>query len=369
MALEHTILAANVDTHAGLLGHSPDCVGTVTSQGHNLVGTVGTLATGATACTGVTDGVNGDQVGTAGSPIDPGLTPLADHGGPSLTHGLLAGSPAINAGDPAGCTDSTGAPLTTDQRGFPRPVGPACDIGAFEGVVAAGSTLGHFLCYRAETTARTPSFPGVYGVSLVDAFERRLFDVRTASRLCTPADTAGEGLTDPETHLEGYEIALTPTRPAQPGHVPQLALRVENQFGSLTVDTLKPERLLVPTAKSLTGPVAPPVPEAHGVDHYKCYLVRISRGTPTFQRRTVTVSDQFSSAKLFEVQDVLEVCLPVDKQGEGLKNPAAHLACYRARPAVAHVKVGGVYVSNQFGAERLDVQRDVTLCVPSTLTD
>ena len=57
---------------------------------------------------------------------DPLLSPLANNGGPTLTHALLSGSPAINAG---GSTT-----LTTDQRGvgFQRVVGSAVDIGAFE---------------------------------------------------------------------------------------------------------------------------------------------------------------------------------------------------------------------------------------------
>jgi nitrous oxidase accessory protein NosD len=59
--------------------------------------------------------------------LDPRLAPLADNGGPTWTHALLAGSPAVDAGsNPAG--------LATDQRGpgFPRLTGLAADIGAFE---------------------------------------------------------------------------------------------------------------------------------------------------------------------------------------------------------------------------------------------
>ncbi len=56
---------------------------------------------------------------------DPKLGPLADNGGPTLTMALLPGSPAIDAGD------SFLAPAT-DQRGYPRCVGLATDIGAFE---------------------------------------------------------------------------------------------------------------------------------------------------------------------------------------------------------------------------------------------
>jgi hypothetical protein len=62
---------------------------------------------------------------------------LADNGGPTQTHALVAGSPAIDAGGLV-CLDADGEPLTTDQRGLPRPVDgdgdgvAACDIGAFE---------------------------------------------------------------------------------------------------------------------------------------------------------------------------------------------------------------------------------------------
>jgi hypothetical protein len=54
----------------------------------------------------------------------PALAP-ANNGGPTLTSALLPSSPAINAGDDAGCPG-------TDQRGAHRPVGAHCDIGAFE---------------------------------------------------------------------------------------------------------------------------------------------------------------------------------------------------------------------------------------------
>jgi hypothetical protein len=59
---------------------------------------------------------------------DPDLGPLAGNGGPTQTAALLGGSPAIDAG---GLPATSGCPLT-DQRGYSRPWGPACDIGAFE---------------------------------------------------------------------------------------------------------------------------------------------------------------------------------------------------------------------------------------------
>ncbi len=73
-------------------------------------------------------GGTGDLV----SQPDSGLGSLAGNGGSTQTVALLAGSSAINAGDPAGCTDALGNVLTTDQRGTARPQGGRCDIGAYE---------------------------------------------------------------------------------------------------------------------------------------------------------------------------------------------------------------------------------------------
>jgi len=43
----------------------------------------------------------GNQTGTRAAPLDAGLGPLANNGGPTMTRALLTGSPAIDAGDPA----------------------------------------------------------------------------------------------------------------------------------------------------------------------------------------------------------------------------------------------------------------------------
>jgi hypothetical protein len=66
---------------------------------------------------------------------NPLLGPLQNNGGPTQTQALLSGSPAIDAGNPNGCTDGNGHPLDTDQRGVARPDKEdtgGCDMGAFE---------------------------------------------------------------------------------------------------------------------------------------------------------------------------------------------------------------------------------------------
>ena len=64
---------------------------------------------------------------------DLNLGPLEANGGWTETHALLAGSPAIDKGNPAGCVDpATNLPLGHDQTGQPRHIKNPCDIGAFE---------------------------------------------------------------------------------------------------------------------------------------------------------------------------------------------------------------------------------------------
>src|SRR5437660_1779497 len=87
---------------------------TVTSHGYNVSSDDGA---------GYLNGP-GDQINT-----DPMLGPLQDNGGPTFTHALLPGSPAINAGDP-----NFVPPPLYDQRGpgFDRVRGDRIDIGSFE---------------------------------------------------------------------------------------------------------------------------------------------------------------------------------------------------------------------------------------------
>jgi hypothetical protein len=107
---ENTIIADNMNA---------DFAGVLVSQGFNLIGNL----------TNTT--VIGDTTGNIYG-VDPLLGPLQDNGGPTWTHALLPGSPAIDAGTSGG--------LTTDQRGMPRPYDVPCipnasdgsDIGAYE---------------------------------------------------------------------------------------------------------------------------------------------------------------------------------------------------------------------------------------------
>ncbi len=121
---QNSIIAGNVDD-AG----QPDCAGPMTSLGYNLL-------QNASGCA-----ILGDSATVIiGGPL---LGPLQNNGGPTGTHALDPSSPAMDAGNPGGCSDHMGNRLDTDQRGQPRPTGsPGCDMGAYEaGEVSGGGPV------------------------------------------------------------------------------------------------------------------------------------------------------------------------------------------------------------------------------------
>ena len=100
-------------------GAAPDVAGSFTSLGHNLV----------TVIDGSDDWVASDFTGDGNTPLDAKLGTYGDHGGPTPTIDLLAGSPALDHGDKA-IASTYG--LATDQRGFGRVYNGQADIGAVE---------------------------------------------------------------------------------------------------------------------------------------------------------------------------------------------------------------------------------------------
>jgi hypothetical protein len=100
-------------------GSGGNCAGPITSSGYNL--------SSDNTC-------NFNKSGDLNN-TDPQLGILQNNGGPTQTMALPSGSPAIDAGNPSGCTDGLGHLLKTDQRGKPRPDTEdtsGCDIGAYE---------------------------------------------------------------------------------------------------------------------------------------------------------------------------------------------------------------------------------------------
>lgn len=118
---QNSIIASNysVTDTGGPFGilNNDDCSGTISSLTNNIMKDVNS-----SHCT-----VNGPV-----TIADPNLGPLQNNGGPTFTHALPIGSPAVDGGNSSGCTDDTGGFITVDQRGLHRPEGTRCDEGAFE---------------------------------------------------------------------------------------------------------------------------------------------------------------------------------------------------------------------------------------------
>ncbi len=110
-----------------------DCFGAIATLGHNL-------ASDASCALGGTGDMNS---------TNPLLGPLANNGGPTETHALQPGSPAIDAGDNAGC------PID-DQRGVARPYNSICDIGAYEYTGVIPTTTGTPTAAAADTASPSP---------------------------------------------------------------------------------------------------------------------------------------------------------------------------------------------------------------------
>jgi hypothetical protein len=178
VTINSTIVAHNLVGAAA--GTPSDIAGTVqASSSYNLVGVD-------TGLSGIASGSNGNQIGTAGAPLDAGLLPLSDNGGYNRTHALRPDSPALD-------TSSSPACGVADQRLLDRPVdgdndGTAvCDIGSYEAFFASSQPADFFTvppCRLADT--RAADGPAI------DADTTRFF---AAAGLCgIPADARAVAL-------------------------------------------------------------------------------------------------------------------------------------------------------------------------------
>ncbi len=135
LTLKSTLLANN--------STGGSCSGTATSDGYNL--------SDDSSCTFLT--ATGDQNDITNAATY--LGPLQNNGGPTTTIALLRGSPgstAIDAVPLSACTDASGNPVITDQRGVYRPQGSGCDVGAYELKQVPTASV----CPNGQSTASSP---------------------------------------------------------------------------------------------------------------------------------------------------------------------------------------------------------------------
>lgn len=193
-------------------------------------------------------------------------------------------------------------------------------------------------------------------MTLTDQFGTVSTTTGKAARFCNPVDENGEGINDPTAHLACYDL------PDDPGFQRREVI-VENHFGTQTLRVMKRESLCVGAEKD-------GVPSSLRTNDFQCYRVQQVRGR-TFTSRTVSLQDQFEAKQTVVVKPQL-LCNPVDRDGQGIVDPAGHLTCYRIRDAEGtsfqprDVTIEDPFSRQDVRAFRGTCRKIALLCVPST---
>jgi hypothetical protein len=203
--------------------------GTVTSLGYNLCSDDGGGVLTAT----------GDQINT-----DPMLGQLQDNGGPTFTHALLCGSPAIDKG-------KNFAGDTTDQRGFPRPFD---DPGIANATGGDGTDIGAFEVQIADTV------PKITGVSVDKPIlwppNHKLVDVtvsydvtdncdpspscRLSVASSQPINDKGDGNTSPDwVIVDAHHVRLRAERTGNSKRIYTITITCTDQSGNSSTQTVR----------------------------------------------------------------------------------------------------------------------------------
>ena len=100
------------------------------------------------------------------------------------------------------------------------------------------------------------------------------------------------------------------------------------------------------------------------LDHFKCWQVKDLKIPTKFQKRNVTLDDQFADETV-EVKKLFLLCAPADKDGSGIIDPDTHQCCYKIKGTKLSARVE---VEDQFGIHTLEVQKAKFLCQPCSKT-
>ena len=211
--------------------------------------------------------------------------------------------------------------------------------------------IDHFLCYGVDPTSKQVK----HKVVLRDQFGRRTGVAYPLTTLCNPTAKRVGSITTkvrrPRLHLACYGLrSSTPFKARK--------VSVTNQLDrgyQLLVSA--PQRLCVPSGKSLKPPFPAPV---KGLDHFLCYPVKPLK---PLGPHSVLLRDEFGR---FETRTVIPtaLCNPVSKNNRAILNRRDHLLCYQL-PVLAGFKPRKAWITNQFGKQTLVAATQQTLCVPS----
>ncbi len=224
----HTVTLTNTAIAGNASPGFPDCDG-FTSLGHNLIGT--------------SDGCNfspatGDLVN-----VDPMLAPLQDNGGPTFTHALIEGSPAIDVGDNSAAPD-------TDQRGVPRPLdgdadGTATsDIGAYEFVSPLAARIDAAVTGDEGASITFDGIRSTRGLRAIVSYDWDFGDGQTATFVWGEHIYSDDGI---------YTITLTVTDDLGTTATAAHQINISNVAPTITSVTTGPANEGVPTTITVTA--------------------------------------------------------------------------------------------------------------------
>jgi exo-beta-1,3-glucanase (GH17 family) len=277
----------------------------------------------------------------------------------------------------------------------------------------------HFVSYQVKKNNDGVKFRKFGPVRLADRFREAHYAIGKPRALLLPTNPTEDGVFDGVTHLMEYPIKATK---GTPKFRPITDIRIVDQCSDIFLEVRKPKSLLVPTNKSLTGPVGAPEITDHAMDHFLCYRVRRQKkhsdGTKLPKRpkgTQVVVADQFQTRR-YDLKKIRTFCVPVAMdeapgmpstilagpqkgtlfpiQPVAIRNPDSHVVCCQAKaasktipqagcgcdtaadPKCAGVKLDvkqpkhapkkGIHANNQFRPELLDTVGAVELCAPSS---
>lgn len=302
---------------------SRNCETTVTSLGHNLDDD------GTCSLSGPGDLSN----------MAAGLGPLASNGGPTQTHELLPGSPARDAAS-ANCP-------STDQRGVMRPLGPACDIGAFEAIPECdlqpdGSPCNDYIFCNGTDTC---------------------FNQQCAVHSGDPCNAAGVcGHCNEMTDTCADPIDTPCTDDANP-----CTRDVCDGSGACA----HPDLTLTPCDDGIACNGQDMCLEGtcfHSqscLGDFKCWKVKDLR-QPRFAKLDGFQLDDEFGADMVRVRKPALVCNAAAAGGSGVANPGAHLCCYQVRAANPQPPASAG-ISDSFGTLELGIKKPQMLCQPCSL--
>jgi hypothetical protein len=173
---------------------------------------------------------------------------------------------------------------------------------------------------------------------------------------CDPAFQGGGTFVDPGAYATCYAVKPAP---GAPRFAPR-AVTLADAFGDQQWELRRPTELCLAATRD-GSPVDP------SRDALVCYQAKTLPGTPRVAARTIEATEETGTAMLM-VQKPATFCLPARLDATAAADPAARLACYRAKPAPGSPRPvpRALAATDAFGTRALTAVKPTAWCQPAT---